>query len=111
MSRILEAREQERAAHTLACKRVPVAKWLGLIPPKWIEDLEQNQQIASCCRHPENHKIEAWYSSDADRDKGIPDIYILICEEQHELEPGVFGEAWHRRFMLGSGKRPFWEVR
>jgi len=133
MGKILESREQEKAKHFQACKRVPVAKWLGLIPAKWIERLEQDQKLPSCCRHPENHKIEAWFSSETDRQKGIPDIYIFICEEQHELAPAVvvfeefdletgdgiprevepaeIGEAWHRRFTVGGGKRPFWETR
>jgi hypothetical protein len=126
MGRILEARDHERAAHRVACPRVPVAKWMGLIPAYWLEALEQNQQLPHCCRHPENHKIEAWYSSEEDRRKGIPDIYIFICEERHELAPALpiivdgevqgystpeYGEAWHRRFMVGGGKRPFWESR
>ena len=61
--------------HILACKRHPVAKLNGLLPAKYRESLEQNQQIASCCRHPENHEIEAWFSCEAERQKGTPDIY------------------------------------
>jgi hypothetical protein len=88
-------------AHHLACARKAVAKLGTLIPQRFIEALEQNQQIASCCRHPENHDIEAWFSCEADRDKGIPDIYILHCTCGRQ----------HRRFMVGGGKRPFWETR
>ena len=95
--------------HHVACPRYPVAKLGSLIPTKYIEALEHNQQISSCCRHPENHEIEALYSSDADRDKGIPDIYIFHC---------TCGRK-HRRFCMGGNHigtgavdaRPFWEVR
>lgn len=95
----------------LASPRYPVAKLGGLLPIKFIEALEQNQLIASCCRHPENHEIEAWYSSDADRDRGVPDIYIFYC---------TCGRR-HRRVCVGGSAgagpdapqemRPFWEVR
>lgn len=95
-------------SHHLACTRYPVAKLGSLIPTRYIEALEQNQQIAHCCRHPENHEIEAFYSSDADRDRGVPDIYIFHC---------TCGRK-HRRFCvggsIGSGTqdlRPFWSVR
>jgi hypothetical protein len=96
--------------HILACKRYPVAKLMHLIPIKYIEALEQNQKIASCCRHPENHDISAWYSCEEDRKKGIPDIYIFHCPCGRD----------HRRFCVGgsndpkTGKkthpRPFWDV-
>ena len=56
--------------HILACKRYPVAKLNGLLPAKYRETLEHNQQIASCCRHPENHEIEAWYSCEAEKAEG-----------------------------------------
>lgn len=95
----------------LACPPYPVAKLGNLIPPKYVEALEQNQQIASCCRHPEDHTIEAWFSSDADRDRGVPDIYIFTC---------TCGRK-HRRFCVGGSAgsgpdavpelRPFWEVK
>lgn len=98
-------------AHHQACPRYPVAKIMHLLPIRFIEALEQNQQIASCCRHPENHDIEALYSSEEDRDRRIPDIYIFHC---------TCGKK-HRRFMVGGSAgsgpsakvetRPFWEVR
>jgi hypothetical protein len=89
-------------AHLIeACPQVPVAKCPARVPQKFIEALEHNQRIASCCRHPENHDISAWYSSEADRAKGVPDIYVFHC---------TCGRV-HRRFMLGGGKRPFWEIR
>lgn len=74
-------------SHVLACPRHPVAK-VQNIPAKYIHALEQNQKIASCCRHPENHDIEAFYSNEEerwrgkDRDKDYPnppDIYIFHC--------------------------------
>lgn len=94
-------------AHSPACPRVKVAVVLPLLPARYIEALEQNQQIASCCRHPENHEIEALYSSDEQRAAGTPDIYIFHC---------TCGRK-HRRFCVGTGTpekpeiRPFWEVR
>ena len=86
-------------AHILACERHPVNKLFGLLPVKYIEALEQNQKIASCCRHPENHDIEAFYSSAKET---VPDIYIFHC---------TCGKK-HTRFCAGGGDvRPFWEVR
>lgn len=86
--------------HTVACKRTPVAKLpAGLLPIKFIEALEQNQQISSCCRHPENHEVEALYSTP---DEKVPDIYIFHC---------TCGRK-HRRFCVGGGdQRPFWDIR
>lgn len=85
-----------------ACPRHPVAKLFGLLPAKYIEALEQNQKIASCCRHPENHEIEAFYSSAVEQAKGVPDIYINYC---------TCGRK-HVRFCAGGGDvRPFWEVK
>lgn len=89
-------------AHTLACPRYPVAKLTDLIPVKYIEALEQNQLIASCCRHPEEHEVEAFYTCDTERDKGVPDLYIFHC---------TCGRM-HRRLCCGQGDvRPVWEVR
>jgi hypothetical protein len=87
-------------SHKVACARTPVAKLPpGLLPLKYIEALEQNQQISSCCRHPENHEIEALYSNESET---VPDIYIFHC---------TCGRK-HRRFCCGGGdQRPFWEVR
>lgn len=89
--------------HILACKRHPVAKLFGLLPAKYIEALEQNQQIASCCRHPENHDIEAWFSCEEERQKGTPDIYKNYCNGCGRV---------HVRFCVGGDDaRPYWEVR
>lgn len=97
-------------SHVLACQRVPVEKVFGLLPAKYIEALEQNQKIASCCRHPENHDIEAFYSNEDERWRGKnpaidmpnpPDVYIFHC---------TCGRR-HPRFCVGGGDRPFWEIR
>lgn len=80
------------------CPRIKVAKLRDLLPVKYLQALEHNQQIASCCRHPENHDIEAFKSKP---DEPAPDIYILHC---------TCGKQ-HRRFCIGGGDiRPFWEV-
>jgi len=85
--------------HILACPRYPVAKLGGLIPIKYIEALEHNQRISSCCRHPENHDIEAFRSGDAEP---VPDIYVFHC---------TCGRR-HVRFCAGGGDiRPIWQVR
>jgi hypothetical protein len=90
-------------AHVLACARVKVAKIANMIPIKYIEALEQNQKISSCCRHPENHEIEAWHSNEQEAAaKRAPDIYIFHCG---------CGRA-HRRFCVGGDDvRPMWECR
>lgn len=99
-------------AHVLACPRHPVSGVMNLLPARYIEALEQNQQIPSCCRHPENHDIEAIYSNEDERWRGRnpdtdlpnpPDIYVFHCNECGRQ---------HRRFCVGGGdERPYWEVR
>jgi hypothetical protein len=91
-----------------ACVRVPVARCPARIPPRMLEPMEHNQQINSCCRHPENHDISAWYTSAEDAAKGIPDVYVFHC---------TCGRV-HRQFHVGgsdratgNGMRPFWEIR
>jgi hypothetical protein len=89
-------------AHVIACERVKVADCPAKLPIKYIEALEHNQKIDSCCRHPENHDISAWYSSEAEAAKGVPDIYKFHC---------TCGRT-HVRFCMGGGdKRPYWEIR
>lgn len=91
--------------HILACGKYPVAKLLHIIPAKWIAQAEQNQLRASCCRHPENHEIAAFYTSDADERKKTPDLYIMYCGCGRK----------HRTFCVGSSgpghERPFWDVK
>lgn len=90
----------------LACPRVRVSELPdGFLKLKWIEHLEHNQKIASCCRHPENHEVEAFKSHPAEQ---APDIYIFHC---------TCGRK-HRFFCVGAitpsdehiEERPYWEV-
>lgn len=48
----------------------------GFLKQNHIDALEQNQKIKSCCRHPENHEVEALKSHP---DEEQPDIYIFHC--------------------------------
>lgn len=84
-----------------ACPRVRVADLPdGFLKQKHIEHLEQNQKIASCCRHPENHFIEAFKSHP---DEQVPDIYHFICDKC---------DRTHRFFCVGmtDDKRPMWSA-
>lgn len=126
--------------HTLACPRIPVRRLMAydsegrldrdspknLLPLKFVEALEQNQDagIRSCCRHPEHHLVEAYYSSAAE---SLPDVYRFICtgfhpdilEETDDPDEVVWhrnerehGWAFHVRFCVGmDDMRPYWEVR
>jgi hypothetical protein len=85
---------------TLACPRRAVAKFpAGFIRRDFIESLERNQKIPSCCRHPEDHDVEALKSHPGEKQ---PDIYIFHC---------TCGRK-HTIFCVGGGDvRPTWEVR
>lgn len=80
-----------------ACPRVHISKVKNW-PLKYIEKLEQNQKLPSCCRHPENHDVEAFKSVESEPG---PDIFISHC---------TCGRR-HIYFCVGSGVRPFWEIR
>lgn len=68
----------------------------GFLKQNHIEALEHNQQIASCCRHPENHEVEALKSHP---DEKAPDIYVFHC---------TCGRK-HRFFCIGmTDERPSW---
>lgn len=107
--------------HIRACPRIAVRKVRGVLPAHFIEQLEQNQLIASCCRHPENHDIEAFYSCKDVADEGKPDVYIMYCTcgrrhvrlcvggDESPPMPHETVEAYAAR--LAKGKRPFWESR
>jgi hypothetical protein len=89
-------------AQFVACERVKVKRCPARIPVHYSEALEHNQKLASCCRHPENHEIEAWFSDEKQKRRGVPDIYIFHCECGRK----------HRRFCVGGGdRRPFWQIR
>lgn len=62
----------------IACPRVRVADLPEeFIPKKYYEkNLEQNQLLSHCCRHPEDHDIEARKSHPEEES---PDIYIFYC--------------------------------
>lgn len=113
-------------SHTLACYRTPVQELMAyddygnldrksqmnVLPVHWCEELEHNQIAAGCCRHPENHDIEAWYSDEEQRELGIPNIYIFVCTSAHPHSIRVNKNRYHVRFCVGQEKdRPFWEVR
>jgi hypothetical protein len=101
--------------HVLACHRIPVRKLMAydangnldrnspnnLLPLKFVERLEQDQKLAHCCRHPENHDIVAWYTCEAEEEQGTPDLYILHCTCGRQ----------HRRLMCTLSERPYWESR
>jgi hypothetical protein len=102
--------------HIQACKRYPIRKLMAYdadgrlnrdsprnqLPLKYVEQYEQNQELHSCCRHPERGEIEARFSCVEAAVEGIPNIYIYHC--------GGCGRQ-HRRFCVGGGERPFWDVR
>jgi len=68
----------------------------GFLKQNHIEGLEQNQKISSCCRHPENHEVEALKSHP---EEPAPDIYIYHC---------TCGRK-HRFLCVGmADKRPEW---
>ena len=84
--------------HVRVCPRVRVSDLpKGHLKQKHIDHLEQNQKISSCCRHPENHEVEALKSHP---DEKAPDIYIFHC---------TCGRK-HRFFCVGrTDTRPVWE--
>lgn len=84
---------------TPACPRVKVADLPeGFLKQNHIEGLERNQQIASCCRHPEDHEVEALKSHP---DEPVTDIYIFHC---------TCGRK-HRFFCVGmEDNRPMWDA-
>lgn len=82
-----------------ACPRVKVED----LPPDFLKAnqiaaLEQDQKLRSCCRHPENHEVEARKSHP---DEQLPDIYIFHCTCGRE----------HRFFCVGmTDERPSWDA-
>lgn len=79
--------------HIEACPRTAVSELLARgvrIPALFFEQLEENQLLKSCCRHPENHTLTAHYTSKHWKEKrtvegyyepngGVPDFYIFQC--------------------------------
>lgn len=84
----------------LVCPRVKVADLPeGHLKQSHIDHLEQNQMIKSCCRHPENHWVEAHKSHP---DELAPDKYNFIC---------TCGKV-HKFFCVGrtDDNRPVWSA-
>lgn len=83
-----------------ACPRVKVADLPeGFLKQTHIEHLEHNQLISSCCRHPENHEVEALKSHP---DEKAPDIYIFHCNSCNRR---------HRFLCCGlDDVRPMWDA-
>lgn len=83
-----------------SCPRVKVSEFpKGFIPPRLYErNLEQNQLLASCCRHPENHEVEGFKSHPAEP---CTDTYVFHC---------TCGRK-HRVFCVGweDKERPEWK--
>jgi hypothetical protein len=83
-----------------ACPRVKMSDFpKGWFPARLYEtNMEHNQLIASCCRHPENHEVEAMKSHPEER---VPDIYVFHCTGCGRK---------HRVFCVGAtdDDRPQW---
>lgn len=106
-----------RLGQSYACPKVLIRDLPpGLIPESYFKVIEDNQKqdpdgrlwVQPCCRRIRtNGMIEAWYSSELDRERRIPDIYILTCTDCGRL---------HRQFCVGGSinsgcypeYRPFW---
>lgn len=101
--------EQEAKNHILACPRVSVSTLLPIIPEKYLTRLSNDAKLLACCRNPREHEIEAFFTTEADEKRGVPDVYVLHCKCGRK----------HRRFCvggsIGSGvpytePRPFWDT-
>lgn len=79
------------------CPRRKVADFPdGFLKQRHIERLEQDQKLAHCCRHPENHEVEALKSHP---EEPCADIYIFHCTCGNK----------HRFFCVGiDDTRPEW---
>jgi hypothetical protein len=86
-----------------ACPRVKISELPdGFIPLRYFErNLEQNQIVNTCCRHPENYEVEARKSH---HDEQFPDIYVFYCTVcKHK----------HSRFLVyqtSETPRPMWDA-
>jgi hypothetical protein len=65
-------RLEEHKNHHLAFKRMPVADCPAKIPTRWIEALEHNQKIPSCCRHPETMTLFRSIQATPTRPRAFP---------------------------------------
>lgn len=96
------------------CPRVPVRALMNdaikMLPVRYMEALEHNQLIKSCCRHPENHDIIA-FKSHPDLDD--PDIYQFICDQCGNVHTrflceGVAFSDIHDEFKHEPARVPYW---
>lgn len=95
--------------HILACQRVPVTGVMHILPQRYIDGWQSHP--SQCCKDANNLDIDAWWSNEAEKAKGTPDIYKFYCRACN---------ACHVRFCVGGNHptdptkldiRPFWEVR
>lgn len=95
--------------HILACPRSPVTGLLHALPDRYVEGFQNHPN--ACCKEAANLEAEAWWSCEAEKAKGTPDIYKFHCSECGDC---------HVRFCVGGNHptdpakldiRPFWEVR
>lgn len=96
------------------CPRKPMSSFRkGFIPARYYErNLEQNQQVAPCCRHPENMSIAGFKSHPEEQ---APDNYVLYCDGLDEMGRRHHQEVrQHRVFLMGEydkegERRPVWK--
>jgi hypothetical protein len=87
----------------MACPLYPVDRIRQLFPEEMLTVMENNQQLKICCRHVDNHLVEARYTSAQQARSGVPDYYIFHCTECG---------CRHHQAMHGIGDvRPKWIVR
>ncbi|MGE0853871.1 MAG: hypothetical protein AB7O44_30385 [Hyphomicrobiaceae bacterium] len=91
----------------LACRRVRVKDLPFALPPVlYINNLERNQDVPSCCRRWEDHHIAAFFSSREWMERrrkdgypepwgGKPDIYILYCQCGRQHITAQQGQGGH----------------
>ena len=68
------------------------------IPLRWVERLEHDQLLRSCCRHPENMEIEGFKSHPEEL---MPDVFKMYCR---------CGRTHHFFFVGEEGETPRWSV-
>jgi hypothetical protein len=85
-----------------ACPRVKVSDLpKGFIPAEYYEkNLEHNQSLPSCCRHPENHEISAHKTHPEEKE---PDVYKFHCT------CGKTHLVWHVG-QTDRAPRPSWDA-
>lgn len=81
----------------VVCARQPVARVKAVLPARYIESMEQNQLLKSCCRQAEEHEVEALQSRP---DVKGPDLYVFHCKCGRK----------HRRLCVGNKPRPVWNI-